>query len=238
MDIYFMLRVIILYYSIYLDALMWSLGAFSFRSYIPLACSHLCGFSFCHFLTFWHFKLLRVHLVYSVPQLQNQSFPQGPHDVWVCVYVCHLVSSSQLCDARSIILLHRCGSERRHCLPWEWRLEPVSELASACSTYTFTTYMDLLYYKMEQSLHLSLGIHEVAGGRRTKKESRVESSRGKKELVGVLLWWDFYVYRVFTQLSSSAAHHANCPALMRSLCLQSIHMIYLSPHLSSPSMES
>ena len=75
-------------------------------------------------------------------------------------------------------------------------------------------------------------------GGRTKKESRVESSRGKKELVEVLLWWDFYVYRVFTQLSSSVAHHSNCPALMRSLCLQSIHMIYLSPHLSSPSMES
>lgn len=63
----------------------------------------------------------------------------------------------------------------------------MSELTSACSTYTFATYMDLLYYKMEQSLHLSLGIHKVAGGGRTKKESRVESLRGKKELVEVLL---------------------------------------------------
>lgn len=30
----------------------------------------------------------------------------------------------------------------------------------------------------------------------------------------------------------------NCPALMRSLCLQSIHMTYLPPSRSSPSMES
>lgn len=127
---------------------------------------------------------------------------------------------------------------RKETLPWEWRLEPVSELTSACSTYTFATYMDLLYYKMEQSLHLSLGIHEVAGGGRTEKESWVESSRGKKELAEALLWWDFYVYGIFTQLSSSAVHHSNCPALMRSLCLQSRHTTYLSPPFSSPSTES
>ena len=62
----------------------------------------------------------------------------------------------------------------------------MSELTSPCSK-AFTTYMGLLYYKMEQSLHLNLGIHEVARGGRTENENLVESSRGKKELDEVLL---------------------------------------------------
>ena len=79
----------------------------------------------------------------------------------------------------------------------------MSELTSACSTYTFATYMDLLYYKMEQSLHLSLGIHKVAGEEEQKKRAEWSHREVRRS------WWR----SCFDEISMSTEYSHSFPLL-------------------------
>lgn len=72
MDIYFILWIIIQYSVIcYVAALIPALEA-------PLGW-FLCPFVFERFLTFWYFKMLRVHFFFfSAPALELVIFPRSP----------------------------------------------------------------------------------------------------------------------------------------------------------------
>ena len=90
MDIYSILWVITQYYYYYYYLLLCCSNCFRFGHWdlfqlasmslwhIPIIVGvFLCGVFFEHFLTFWHYKILQAHIVYSLPRSESAIFPRS-----------------------------------------------------------------------------------------------------------------------------------------------------------------